>query len=223
VIRRVYGPARLRAAITPAVLLAWTVTVAFLALVAAAAAALDREVAFFTREPVAALQTDRCVDVSCSYVGIVSNVGVLVWTAGATLAIFAGVLSPRRSPSRRLLLAAGALTLVLLLDDQLLLHENVWREVVPKGETGVFAIYFGLIVLFAVAFRRELADLRTTALAVIALGLFAAAAAADRWGADLHLIEDGVKLLAIVTWTAFLAATARDLLRAPAGAHSAAR
>lgn len=197
---------RLSAAFPPAVLGAFALAVLLLAVVAVAAALGEHDLAFFTREPVTALQRDTCTGAACSYVGIVSNVGVLVWAAGATAAFLAAAASTGRR--RSMLLAAGTLTVVLLADDMLLLHEYAWRELPATSESAIFAVYGVLIAAFALAFCREVAALDHAPLAVLALGLLGVSLVADRFALGGHLAEDGAKLLATVAWASFLVATA---------------
>ena len=79
------------------------------------------------RDPlaVAELKPAECCKV---YYGAVSNLGVLLWTAGAAIALFGAGLAlalGRPAGEAGLLLAAGMLTGFLAIDDLFLVHENV--------------------------------------------------------------------------------------------------
>jgi len=65
--------------------------------------------------------------------------------------------------------------------------------------------------LFVFAYRSLL--LKTDAILFLAAGaLLAASVAADKLLDHVHLVEDGAKLLGLVTWTAFFTLTALGLL-----------
>ncbi len=199
---------------------------AVLVLVAVALAAerSGREVSFFTREPVSALTVGgaTCTGPSCSYVGVVSNLGVLLWCAAAAGCFLAAslVVRGRRSP----LLYAGVLTTALLADDLFLLHEGVYALVVE--ERLVFGLYALALVGYVVAFRRFLRA-TTPWLFAAACALFAVSLVADERWAGHHLLEDGSKFLGIVAWSTYFLAAAAAELRALAdgapGGHARAR
>jgi hypothetical protein len=193
-------------------------TLGLLAVTALAAELADREVAFFTREPSAALQFDTCSAASCAYVGLLSNLAALVWAAGATACFLAAALAPP-GRARALLLAAGALTTLLLADDMFQLHEQVWGLVLPGDERIVLLAYGVLAALFVVAFRRELTAQPRPILLLVAAAAFALSLAADVLGRGGHLVEDGAKLLGTVAWVAFLVGVALAHLRAADARH----
>ncbi len=178
----------------PVVAAVFVLAVLVLVAVAAAAGRSAREVSFFTREPVSALTVGgaTCNGPSCSYVGVVSNLGVLLWCAAAAACFLAAALtSGRRSP----LLYAGLLTTALLADDLFLLHEGVYALVIE--ERIVFGLYALALVGFVVAFRRFLRE-TTPSLFAAACALFAVSLVVDERWAGNHLLEDGSKFLGIV-------------------------
>ncbi len=145
--------------------------------------------------------------------GVVSNIGVLLWAAAAAVSLFTATLLHRPGEERQrraFLLAAGLLTAWLLLDDFFLLHEWLFPSVLGVPQTLVLATYAGLAALFLLRFAALI--LRTDYLPLaLAAAFFAASIAIDQlphaWFAwnYLYLIEDGCKLLGIVGWLGYFA------------------
>jgi hypothetical protein len=191
--------------------LAYLATVVLMLLVSAAGHVLDRPVGDFTRDPTAVLEGP-------AYIGFVSSIGAVVWAVGATACLLAVLLLEGRT--RSAFLWGGLLTAALLADDLFLLHETYYPQVgVP--EKAVPLLYAVAIVAYAVVFRDFL---RRHGLLLIpaAAALFAVSGLLD-FTLDEEapfLVEDGAKLLGIVTWTFFFTAAAvrelRGLRPAPA-------
>lgn len=149
--------------------------------------------------------------------GALSHAGVLIWIAGAAVALFAGSLARAgrgRSGPGRLLTALGLLSLVLAIDDLYLLHEVV----LPRLGVPETVVVLGYAVASAaiVIDRRE--DIVETdyLLAAAASGLFALSVALDLFAPRIALkglFEDGAKLGGILFWTAYLVRTARAVVR----------
>ena len=153
------------------------------------------------------------------HVGLVSNLGVLVWFSAASVCLFtAAVLVATARRDALFFLASGLLTLVLALDDFLMLHEFIgWALSVP--EAAILGGY-GLLTLgwFAIFWRA----IRQTdhLLLVLALCLFAFSLLPDvpeiraLYFSErlMRLLEDGGKLLGIVTWTAYFVQTSARAL-----------
>ena len=170
------------------------------------------------------------------WTGLLSTLGLCAWAAAAAVALFAGAWVRERGGSTPIpagwFFGAGALSVVLLLDDAFLAHEILLPDFVGIPEMVTYALY-GLAALawFAGGFR----FLRGTPwplLAVAGLG-FAASAVIDVVSGDNDpaftvLLEDGAKWIGIAAWAAYLTATAWSALApVPASAdhvaHSGAR
>ncbi len=150
------------------------------------------------------------------YIGLVSNFGVVLWGSAASVCLFGGWLLRENSNSRPqavFLVASGLISALLMFDDLYLLHEEILPERLHIPQPLVFAAYGALIVAYLVRFRRLILE-SDFALLVLACGFFAASVAVDvfvkpeeflLFGDFLgrHLIEDGLKLLGIVGWTAY--------------------
>ena len=162
-----------------------------------------------TRDPMAVFGGDF-------YVGIISNVGVLIWCATATVCFFAAGMLGRIGgdrAQRSFFLAAGALTAILLMDDLFLVHEQVFPVYLGLHERLAFGFYLLSIVGFLFVFRREILGSEWLSL-LLALGFFAASVVSDvnaihhriaaaAGGGVALLFEDGFKLLGIVTWATY--------------------
>ena len=187
----------------------WTASGLVLAAVAWAAARTDRPIADFTRDPSAALQTATCNAWDCAYIGFLSNLTLLVWAATAAVCFVVAYLVARQGLGRDLataFLSFGAFTTILALDDAFQVHELVVVRVTASGEELMFGAY-GLI-LAALLVRHRSFVLRTPfALAALSGALLLTSAVFDRWVHGLHLIEDGAKFVAIVTWGTWLVGT----------------
>jgi hypothetical protein len=103
------------------------------------------------------------------YYGLLSNIGILIWTAGASVALFSSFLLPA-GKERSLLRWAGILTLILTVDDFFLLHDAVF-----PGFLHIDGLYFYLFYLLAFPlffFLHLRVILERTEYRILALGLF---------------------------------------------------
>lgn len=136
--------------------------------------------------------------------GIMSNIGILVWASGAGTTIFASFFA--RGWRARLLRVGGLVTLVLAVDDALMLHDEALPALgIPEA---VLLGVLGLTVLgFLVTFRRQiLAGPRVfITLAIVAFVLMLVLDTLEPLGLlkGHALIEEGFKLFAILNWTGY--------------------
>lgn len=150
------------------------------------------------------------------YHGLVSNLGVLLWCAAAAICLFRGAENWRAGfrGCGGFLLSAGLLTLVLLLDDFFLAHEQILpRFGIP--EKVALAFYPVAIVLYVWAYWRQIlrAD---AALFLLSLAFFAVSSLIDV-AFDHHfyetpaglevsasvILEEGAKFVGIAAWAVF--------------------
>jgi cellulose synthase/poly-beta-1,6-N-acetylglucosamine synthase-like glycosyltransferase len=142
------------------------------------------------------------------WTGFISQIGILLWAAAATVCLFCSTVltgTPESSRNRLFFLASGALTLLLGLDDAFLLHEEVFPRL-GVSEHAVYATYVGAVMFYLVAFRSLIMDSEFLLLGIALLG-FALSVLSDLI-AGPFLFEDGVKLLGIVTWLMYFSRTA---------------
>jgi hypothetical protein len=185
----------------------------------------NRRLAYLTRDP-------QSTTFERWFLGFFSNIGNALWWAATGAAVLAGLTllslaagdrrgnrsSPRTEPAH-FLLAIGAVTAMFAVDDMFGVHD-AWgaEENIPKM---MFFWFYGLVALAVLwRFRREVARTWLTPL-VLAGALYAVSSVVD-WlsgssRSDLrYLGEDGVKLLAIVCWAAWVGHSAFTRLRAGA-------
>ena len=171
------------------------------------------------------------------HLGLFSNLGVVLWTAAAAICLFAGtqVTSGTDRQARQFLLYAGLLTLVLMLDDLFMLHENF-------GDQLVYVLYGAGLLYYMARFYRLILKLDVVVFA-LCLPLFGNAVLLDLapWrllpgegievpqaiasspierdavrhlGRELrYLLEDGFKFIGICCWAAFHIRAAKLLRR----------
>ncbi len=165
--------------------------------------------------PFAKLARDPLAGAGASYTGLLSNVGVLLWSGAATACLFSGAVLGRGTGDaalRRFLLCSGLLTCMLLADDLFLLHEELLPGWTGVPEKAVLAGYGALTLFWLVRFRGV--ALRTEpALLALALGCFAVSVLADARDRENLLLEDGAKLLGIATWLVYFARAGASALR----------
>jgi hypothetical protein len=160
-------------------------------------------VGVFLRDPVATLGGHPLT-------GLQSHVGVLIWWGAASICLFS-VAVLRRPGERRLRAFAasyGVLSAVLALDDLFLLHEDLAPRYLGIHELAVVAAYGVAAVALTVAFRDVILRSEYRLLAA-AVGFFAVSILTDQviakyWQSGWRIVvEDGLKLVGVVSWTAY--------------------
>jgi hypothetical protein len=154
------------------------------------------------------------------YLGLISYLGVLAWSAAAAIGLFAGAIGRDRA-LRALLLAGGGLSALLGIDDLVTLHEYVFPEYLGIAEDAVLLVYGLLLAAFLIGFAAVI--LRRTDFLVLglALGFFAASEMFDQGFLEQglnFLLDDGLKLFGIVLWATYLIRTSAQSLRQPVAA-----
>ena len=163
------------------------------------------------RDPLAVAEmTDNCCKV---YFGAVSNLGIVLWMAGAAICLFAAAViatADRTDVMARFLLAGGLLTGFLGFDDLFLIHENVLPafgvpEIVTYGAYGLLGLSY------LVFFWRQIFANRFVMFGVA--GALLAASVTIDWvihndAAWRILLEDGAKITGITAWVSFHAIAA---------------
>lgn len=147
--------------------------------------------------------------------GFLSNIGILLWCAAATVCLCAAYVARRRGDTRvsRFLFFSGLFTAVLLCDDFFLVHEQLAPSYLGLHEDVVVASYALALLCYAWVFRAEI--WRTEfGLLFAAAAFFAVSIGLDALnpGGRYHLfIEDGAKLLGLANWLAYYLRTSLAL------------
>lgn len=144
------------------------------------------------------------------FVGVASNLGVMLWTATATICLFTWAILRRSSGEMRFstfLLCSGLMTMVLAFDDLFLLHEIIFPYHLGVPER-IVLISYAATTLWGVATFKKCILKTEYLLLLIALGFFGLSLFVDEFahqiesliGAWRILFEDGFKMLGIVGW-----------------------
>ncbi len=151
------------------------------------------------------------------YLGLFSQLGVLLWCVAAAISLFTSCFLRRvgRRPDwAGFLLCFGLLTTLLMFDDLLMLHEEVFPTYGYIPEPVVLGLYGALALGCLARFRRTLMKTEY-GLLLLAIGLFGGSLIFDlgervfEMGKRVYELvpEDGLKLLGIVTWSIYLVRT----------------
>lgn len=195
------------------------------------------DTALLTRDPLAVVETEllkiqqipnlQLYDLAKLhiplYAGLISNLGILLWTAAAAISAFAWLVT-RNAPARQLpsafLLAGAGLSTLLMADDFFLLHERWVPVYLGIDEKLVFAGYGLALLAYLLRWQRTLLQTDFLLLAA-ALGGFAVSLSIDAIPdvvaysiPQSHFFEDGAKFAGIAAWTGYHVCTARQALRA---------
>ena len=156
------------------------------------------------------------------YVGFVSNVGALLWAAGATIFLFSFHVHRSRGGDAewgRFLLCSGLFVGLLGLDDLFMLHEEAFPEYLSISQLLVVASYAGLAALYVARFAAVIAQTAYPVF-VVAIAMLAASVALDQIQDHFSIAfvgsafcEDAAKLLGIGTWLSYAMHTSAALLR----------
>jgi hypothetical protein len=147
------------------------------------------------------------------YIGIVSDIGILLWAATVSICLFVSTFLAQwvSKAWRNFFLASGLLTVVLLLDDLLRIHDEILPVYLGIKGDFIGIVYVLLISLYLFRFRTLILQ-QPYEFLVMALGFFAISVAIDVAPTalkeqfavrDVLLFEDGAKLLGVANWLAY--------------------
>ena len=138
-------------------------------------------------------------------VGLLSNLGYLLWLAAAAVALFTAYSGQPgvRGKQYELLACGGWFSFILCIDDMFLLHDRY------VGQTFLYVVYMVFAALIATRYRRQLMASRGE-LFLLAVALLGASIGIDQFQRDLpfkyetvQLVEEGAKFLGIATWVLY--------------------
>ena len=152
------------------------------------------------------------------HAGALSSIGILLWCATTTVALFTWIVLSRTAPEserRPFLLSAGLLTSILMLDDLLLLHERFAPRSLGLSDDLLYLLYAVLAGAMLLYYRHVIYR-SAYALLLLSGALLAGSLAFEvLHGYDLLLsgagsrglqqfLEDGCKLLGVAGWFSYL-------------------
>lgn len=156
------------------------------------------------------------------YIGALSNLGNVLWTASATVCLLTALAlrSLIDAGWRRLLLVSGIFTVVLLVDDLFLVHDEILpRYAGISGELYGIAYVVGILAYLG-GFRLRIAQTNWILL-LAALVCFGISTVVDLGSSRLSeivapsiviLAEDGTKILGIGTWLGYFVSVSRQAI-----------
>ena len=150
------------------------------------------------------------------YGGLVTSIGIMIWTVAAGASFGAAYISwlVGRSAAATTMAAASGITALLLLDDVFLLHSNVVPGMTGLPKVTLVLVEGVLVVAWWSKFSREIVRMRWELLLAAGVGFATSVAVdqlADGEGVGPLLVEDGAKLLGILALAAWSVSTAGDL------------
>lgn len=142
-----------------------------------------------------------------AYLGAISYLGIVLWGCTAAICFFAAAAEPVGPSYRGFWIYAGVFSLALLADDLLMLHEHLFPVYLGLSEYALYVLYAIAALFYVVYFRTLLLQANYLLLPLI-FAWFALMVVTDYLEGTSELrgmlvIEDGAKLLGIVTWLMF--------------------
>jgi len=186
--------------------LLYILPVFFLFIVVVASLKMGVSIVCFTRDPASVAKVHP-------FVGIVSNIGILLWTAAAGVALFNWAIFRYIFNDRKFstfLLLSGLLTTLLLFDDFFMLHEVVFPHYFGANEKLILLSYGLMMIAWVVSYRKTIMKTEYVVL-IVAFGFFGLSMFIDvlqsqiqsRFGNVRILLEDGFKLMGITAWLGY--------------------
>lgn len=178
---------------------------------------MDIEIEKFTADPITTFD-------SHPFVGVVSNLGALLWCTTAVVCIFSYFILRNKIPkkSASFLLWSGLLTAMLLFDDLFMFHDYLAITHLNIEQTTVYIVYLILSITWFIYFFDEVRtnDFMILLLAGLFLGLSVIGDFVLPQEGIAYMFEDASKFFGIVTWTIYFIRISRnkfDQLKISAG------
>jgi hypothetical protein len=187
--------------ITLILVIVYAATTALLSIVILLGIEYNIELDHFTQDPAAI--TD-----SPFFIGFFSNVGVMLWCAGAVVCMFAWRAIPvmeQTKSVRAFLLYSSLLSFLLLFDDLFMMHEEVFPVYFGIPENAVYLFYLNLALIYAVAFKEIIfrSEYIFLILAAVLIGISTVIDTVPMPIPEDSFLEDTFKLFGIVSWFLF--------------------
>lgn len=156
------------------------------------------------------------------YAGILSQTGILLWSAAAAICLFS-LQFIETIEHKRFIKASIYITLLLGLDDAFMFHETLFPSLGIHQKI-VFLAY-GIMMLVYLYKYYKLILTTDFILFTLALGWFGISMLIDNFIRDVSpyitkLLEDGTKFIGIVTWLIYFSRTCKQFQK-PIGLKSA--
>ena len=150
-------------------------------------------------------------------VGIISNIGVLLWCVTASILVFSFFLLIGKVENKKaaFLLYAAFFTAFLLFDDLFMFHERILLSI-GIDEKVMYGIYFLLFGILLLGFYKLLLSAKFKFALIVAFISFGSSVLIDLLieGEKFRMLfEDGFKFLGIVCWAIFFIFYCLDLTK----------
>ncbi len=160
----------------------------------------------FTADPALIFQANP-------FIGIISNLGVLLWCCTACICFFSGIIiynSQRKHAS--FLLYSGVFTTILLFDDFFMIHDYGIFYILPYSfsEKIIFVLYVSFAIWYVIKFHKTILMTNHHYIlltAFVFLGLSMVIDTIFESKGLEYFIEDSLKFIGIISWTIFFIAT----------------
>lgn len=181
-----------------------------LGVVAATGALTGIPLGFFTRDPASILGEQKIAPLLGfevnPFIGIISNLGVLLWCVSASIYLFVFLLEAldkqqKRGQKSSFMLLMGLFSLMLMFDDLFLFHEIIAPKLVVHEEV-IYACYMAFFIYLIVKFARIFLSTDILSLCLAFLFFFLSLAI-DFVHFPSIILEDGFKLLGIASWASY--------------------
>lgn len=155
------------------------------------------------------------------YLGVISRIGVIFWTATSVVLLYSSLLSYKKKQPRSItsfLFWGGLLSAFLLIDDFFMFHDVIFSYYLNIDEKFFYAFY-GLSVVALFYFYHKIildSDYILLLMAIILLGGSVITDIAVFLGLNLtyvYVVEDGLKFLGIIAWFAYFTRTGYKLVK----------
>ena len=194
----------------PTMVIAYSLTLAAVVGISFLAISTGRRVWYFTSDPFILGNLPF-------YAGILSNVGILFWSAGATVCFFS--VSIRRKEEfigryKRFLVMSGLITSLLLVDDLFQMHRIFYPKVLHIPTFIVYCVYGLLGLWYLLIFRKQIMETEYLMLA-LALGFLGLAVIIDILSIvprGSTALSDFLKFFGIVSWFIYFTRTCWKIL-----------
>lgn len=146
------------------------------------------------------------------FVGVVSNLGILLWCTTSSICFFSGsIIYNIDKKSALFLIFSGVFSTILLFDDFFMIHDYAIYYLVSSdnGQYAILTLYAIFSILYLLRFYKIIIEGNyfILGLAFIFLGLSVVIDMIFESSGLEYFIEDSFKFLGIVSWTLFFSYT----------------
>ena len=140
------------------------------------------------------------------YTGILSNLGVILWSVAIGCSFLGAILLSANRQKFWFLIASGALSTVLAVDDMFMLHDHVLPHRLHIPEKILYLSYGLIIVIYVFYFFRDIISDKSFVIlgsALLFLGTSMVMDAAIPYTSLEKFIADSIKFIGIAFWLTY--------------------